>query len=114
MVLESVIALATALLGGLIAAGATLLALFWRMGRETAANGGFDVTSGDNPGDPVTGQRIDDLRDYLDSRFDTIDRRFGAMQAQIDRRFDTVEGRIDTVDEEVGKLESRVNELNQD
>lgn len=114
VVLESVIALATALLGGLIAAGATLLALFWRMGRETAADGGVVGASGDSAGNSASGQRIDDLRGYLDSKFDTIDRRFKTMQAQLDRRFDVVEGRINTVDEEVGKLESRVDELNDD
>lgn len=113
MALESVIAIATALLGGLIAAGATLLALFWRMGRATAddvdgiipGNGGFS---------PFSGQRIDDLREYLDGKFAIIDQRFKTMQNQLDRRFDAVEGRIDTLDDEVGKLESRVDELHED
>jgi hypothetical protein len=114
MALESVIALATALLGGLIAAGATLLALFWRMGRATAEDRDGDGTVGNSAFSYFSGQRIDDLRDYLDSKFDTIDRRFESMQAQIDRRFDVVEGRINTVDEEVGKLESRVDHLPQD
>ena len=54
----------------------------------------------------------DDLRDYLESQFDNVDRRFKTMQAQLDCRFDTVEGRIDTVEEEVGKLESRLDEIN--
>jgi hypothetical protein len=115
MPLESVIALATALLGGLIAAGATLLALFWRMGQATADDGGMDeILPSDGTFSPFSGQRIDDLRDYLDSKFAIIDRRFETMQDQLDRRFDVVERRIDTVDEEVAKLESRVDELHED
>lgn len=116
MALESVIALVTALLGGLMAAGATLLGLFWRMGRVTAGDGGSDrfFVSGNSAFNPFSNQRVDDLRDYLDGKFDVIDRRFNTRQDQLDRRFGTVEGRIDTLDEEVGKLESRVDELNED
>lgn len=105
--MDSALALATAQLSGLIAAGATLLALFWRMGQETAIGDG----SGFEPGNPRPDQRVDDLRDYLDSKFGSVDQRFETMQHQLDRRFDTVEGRIDAFDEEFGKLESRVNEL---
>lgn len=115
MALESVIAIATALLGGLIAAGATLLALFWRMGRATVDDGEFDgIVPGNYGFSPFSGQRIDDLREYLDGKFAIIDRRFKTMQNQLDRRFDAVEGRIDTLDEEVSKLESRVDELHED
>lgn len=115
MVLESVIAIATALLGGLIAAGATLLALFWRMGRATADVGGVSELVGEeNVFNPYSVQRIDDLRDYLDGKFDIVDRRFETIQTQLDRRFDTVEGRISTLEEEVGRLESRVDQQHED
>lgn len=115
MVLESVIALATALLGGLIAAEVTLLALFWRMGRAAAGNGTGDESGGGaSPLTPFSEQRIDDLRDYLDSKFDNVDRRFEAMQDQLDRRFDSVEGRLDAVGEEVPNQESRVDDFHED
>lgn len=81
MALESVIAIATALLGGLIAAGATLLALFWRMGQATADDGEADgIVTGNGGFRPFSGQRIDDLREYLDGKFAIVDRRFETMQ----------------------------------
>jgi len=113
MATGSIIELATALLGGLVAAGATLLTLFWQMG-ESSADHGLSLGGNLGPGPSASEQRIDDLRDYLDSQFATVDQRFETMQAQLDRRFDAVEGRIDRVDEEMGILEARVDELNHD
>lgn len=52
-------------------------------------------------------KRIDDLKTYLDARFDAVDARFES----VDARFDAVDARFDAVDHRFSALEQRVERI---
>jgi len=67
-------------------------------------------------------KRIDDLRSYLDARFDAleqtmnarfaaVDARFVALEQTMNARFDAVDARFDAVDKRITNLEQRVERV---
>lgn len=101
----------TAVLTGLAMVGSAL-AFFYRMGLTTGEAKGAADEGGGEP--DAVNQWVDDLRDYLDTKFETIDTRFMTMQDQLDRRFTHVEGQIEGLDEDLERVEGRLNELHTD
>ncbi len=55
----------------------------------------------------ATNKRIDDLRGYLDARFDAVDARFDT----VDARFDSVDARFDATDQRIASLEQRIERI---
>jgi hypothetical protein len=52
-------------------------------------------------------KRIDDLRSYLDARFEAVDARFDA----VDARFDAVDSRITGVEQRVERIERQLDSI---
>ena len=50
--------------------------------------------------DSWTDERLDDLKESMNERFDQVDRRF----AQVDRQFAQVDARLDRVDTDIREL----------
>ena len=56
-------------------------------------------------------KRIDDLRLYLDARFDAVDARFVALEQSMNARFDAVDARFAEVNHRIDNLEKRVDRI---
>ena len=69
----------------------------------------FEVLSQDNQ---YLHQRLADLSEAMNERFDQVDERFDQVDARFDRmdeRFDRMDARFDQVDARFDKLEARMN-----
>src|SRR5215467_4952642 len=51
-----------------------------------------------------TDERLDDLKENVNQRFDQVDKRF----AEVDKRFDKVDERFDKVDQRFDKVEAEM------
>ena len=56
-------------------------------------------------------QRFDDLRIYMDQRFDAQDQRIDDLTTLMNQRFDAQDRRFDAQDERLGRLADEVAEL---
>jgi DNA anti-recombination protein RmuC len=57
-----------------------------------------------------TDERLDDLRENVNQRFDDVDRRFD----QVDRRFDQVDKRFEQVDKRFEQVDKRLDAMQAD
>lgn len=54
-----------------------------------------------------TDERLDDLKENVNQRFDVVDRRFD----EVDKRFDKVDKRFDKVDARLDKIDGRIDSM---
>jgi len=54
-------------------------------------------------------KRIDDLRLYLDARFDAVDARFVALEQSMNARFAELNHRIDNLEKRVDRIERQLD-----
>ncbi|MGH2543044.1 MAG: hypothetical protein ACRDIB_09615 [Ardenticatenaceae bacterium] len=62
------------------------------------------------------GQRIDELRTYVDARFEEVlrrnDQRIDELRAYMDVRFEQIEGRFEQIEGRFEQIERRLDEMN--
>ena len=51
------------------------------------------------------------MREYMDVRFDAVDRRFESMQTYMDTQFDAIDKRFDRVEERIDTLETETKQV---
>jgi hypothetical protein len=54
-----------------------------------------------------TDERLDDLKENVNQRFDVVDRRFD----EVDKRFDKVDRRFDKVDARLDRIDARIDSM---
>jgi hypothetical protein len=57
-------------------------------------------------------KRIDDLRAYLDARFNAMDAKFDAKFDAVNAKFDTVNARLDTMNTRMDGMDKRLDQFN--